>query len=244
MDQEIVDIVLKKSFFELTDVERKLVFEWCASEEEFDQMKHVFMEIELMKKNQEEATVHEDKKKSLDNLFNQKYKQQPAFWSNSMVVSLYPIDRPFQRRPLVQIAALAIILLLSYPLYQNGHNAVTEPRLSQNKHVKKNKVKEDLNTIKNEKTEVLKSPESVESSVYIASVDRQEIFENSAFEGLPVEAASMDADLSSSMVEELASAPVVSHSDGIYKGASVDGANYSTSISETPDYLELLTAAF
>ena len=48
MDQEIVDIVLKKSFFELTDVERKDVFEWCSSEEEFDQMKHVFMEIELM----------------------------------------------------------------------------------------------------------------------------------------------------------------------------------------------------
>jgi len=244
MDQEIVDIVLKKSFFELTDVERKDVFEWCSSEEEFDQMKHVFMEIELMKKNQEEATVHEDKKKSLDSLFNQKYKQQPAFWSNSMVVSLYPIDRPFQRRPLVQIAALAILLLLSYPLYQNVHNEVTEPRLSQNHQAKKTMLKEDFRTSENEKTEVLKSPESIGSSAYIALVDRQENFESPAFEGAIVEAASIDADLSASMVEELATAPVVSHSDGIYKGVAIDDANYSTSINETPDYLELLTAAF
>jgi hypothetical protein len=243
MDKEIVDIVLKKSFFELTDVERKDVFEWCSSEEEFDQMKHVFMEVELMKKNQEE-TVHEDKKKSLDNLFNQKYNQRPAYWSNSIVVSLYPIDRPFQRRPLVQIAALAIVLLLSYPLYQNVHNEVTEPRLSQNHQAKKTMKKEDFSTVKNEKTEVLKSPESLESRAYIALVDRQENFEGAAFEGAIVEAKRMDIDLSASMVEELATAPVASHSDGIYKGVAIDDVNYSTSINETPDYLELLTAAF
>jgi hypothetical protein len=245
MDKELVNIVLKKSFIELTDIERNEILEWCSSEEEFDQMKQVFIEVELMKKSQN-VNVNEEKKRDLDILFHDKFKARPAFWSNSVVVALYPIDKPFQRRPLIQAAALALLFFISYPLYQNVQNDIEDTRFAKNEEVKKQTIKQEEPV----KDPLVKNEAIVENKQHTTPADfvfesekPNESVSDDDFNNEGVEVLSMPLASSVAKSEEMSVRPSFNHSDGVFETNDMD-AKFSKPVSETPDYLDLLTAAF
>lgn len=244
MDKELVNIVLKKSFIELTEIERNEVLEWCSSEEEYDQMKQVFIEVELMKKNQN-ATVNEQKKRDLDILFHDKLNARPAFWSNSVVVALYPIDKPFQRRPLIQAAALALLFFISYPLYKNVQTDLEDTRFARNEEVKKQNIKQEepvKNPLVKNETVVENNKRTSPTNFVFESEKLNESVSEDDFNNEGVEALAMPT-ASVAKSEEMSVRPSFNHSDGIFETGDMD-AKYSKPLSDTPDYLDLLTAAF
>ncbi|GEM_PF-2643887 len=114
MDKELVNIVVHKSFVELSANERKELIEWCSNEEEFDQLKNVFIEVELLKKQQLED-VKPKTKKSLDALFLEKHGKNSFIWNSSVLTVLYPTEKPIYKRPFIQIAAVCTLIFAVYP---------------------------------------------------------------------------------------------------------------------------------
>lgn len=203
MDQELVDIVLHKSFVELSANERKDLLEWCSGEEEFNQMKNVFIEVELMKKQQTE-TARPETKKSLDALFVEKHKRGGSIiWNSSLVTAMYPVEKPFHRRPLVQIVALALLLLLSYPMLQNSKTFSESPQLAKNEPIigskKKEKsivpvVKEEiLETDSENKVECNSTSMNQISNVEIQKMNNKQIAVNSGFSSTSVTASTLNS---------------------------------------------------
>jgi len=116
MEKELVNTILEKEFNELSSNERVALNDYCTSEEEFEQLKMVFLSVESLKKS-ETVQPRVETKNSLDDIFAQKHGHKPrAIWYNSALVVLYPTEKTFVKRPLVQIAAVALLLLLAYPL--------------------------------------------------------------------------------------------------------------------------------
>tara|TARA_B100000508_G_scaffold132802_1_gene122057 strand:+ start:7274 stop:8143 length:870 start_codon:yes stop_codon:yes gene_type:complete len=129
MEKNIENIIRSKRFIELTDQERELIKEWAASEEEFDQLKHVFIATDVFNTEQEE-TLNPTIKQRLDVRFKDKYDQRRLVWYNKLWLFLWPEDTTIVRKPLVQLAAIGLITIMVTPfLFQND---------TQNRHVASN----------------------------------------------------------------------------------------------------------
>lgn len=227
MDRELVDIVLHKSFVELSANERKDLLEWCSNEEEFDQMKNVFVEVELMKKQQTE-TVRPKTKKSLDVLFAEKHKIGGSIiWNSSVVTAMYPVEKPFHRRPLVQIAALALLLLFSYPILQNSKSNSESSQLANNEPTKGSNMKKVpfVPVVKEEKLEKEsenKKENNSLSNIQVAKVEIQKTNNN----GL----VTLNGGPSFSVSNDIASSPVMSatskYSTASVTNTTIAGATY------------------
>ena len=190
MDKELVDIVLNKSFVELTTNERTELLEWCSNEDEFDQMKNVFLEVELMKKQQTE-NVRPETKRSLDALFDQKHGKGSIIWNSSVVTALYPKEKPIYKRPLFQIAAACILFFMAYPIISNKSELKEVSSIAKNeksfseldeatssskemesslKEVKSTSIeKENLNTVVNSENQMDNEVSLIESDVKVES---------------------------------------------------------------------------
>lgn len=228
MEKELTNIVLQKSYIELSMDERSELMEWCSSEEEYDQLKQVFIEVEAMKKSQTE-TVRPETKKSLDALFAEKHAQPAMFWNKPVVVLLYPREKSIQRRPLVQIAAAALLLLLAYPILQTS--PVNPERILAKIDVKTGSQKElpfsDSEVSVSKKTKEAKTKQPLMASLSVVDdqvVDHQELTNREDVSGM-------------------SAAPMFDHPDGIFAGDEVQ-ATFSVPASEQPDMLDLLTASF
>ncbi len=227
MEQELVDIVLKRSFIELSKAEKDNLSEWCSNEEEFDQLKQVFLEVERMKEAQQEK-VRPETKQSLDALFQQKHKKSPVMRNHSVLSVIYPADKPFHKRPIVRIAAVALICLLALPFF-NRESFVDKPLTAQNKttvsSIKKDTDKQVFkSTISEEVKELPVIKEKVQSQMASPShMDEVTDFEHH----LEAQAPSM--------------AEGGTHPDGIFVGST---AKLSQAVSDVPEALDLLTAAF
>ena len=152
MEKELVDIIEDKKFIELTSSERESLKEWCSTEEEFDQLKMVFLGVEQIKR-AHVMTPRAETKNSLDSMFGQKHsKIPPVFWYNTVFTVLYPTDKPIQRRPLMQIAAIGILFLLIYPFLSNNKLIETTPQLAK---VEEPAAKEELKGISSEKDKTI-----------------------------------------------------------------------------------------
>ena len=115
MDKKLKDIVLNRQFEDLTSEERADYKEWFATEAEFEQLRNLFLGTDLFKGNS--AFQPKDKTKvSLDALFDKKHGKTTPYWYNSVFTVLYPRDKAVYRRPIVQIAAALMLVLLCIPL--------------------------------------------------------------------------------------------------------------------------------
>ena len=248
MEKELVDIIEDKKFIELTSSERESLKEWCSTEEEFDQLKMVFLGVEQMKIAQI-LTPRPGTKDSLDAVFAQKHsKIPPVFWYNTVFTVLYPTDKPIQRRPLMQIAAIGLLFLLVYPFVSSNKLIETTPQLAK---VEEPAVKEELKEISSEKDKTI--VENLEENITVQPVTRLQestIEMSHGVEGFtfsspePVVASatyswSTDSrfDASSSMT-----GTVSDHPDGIFIGSSTN--SFSQAASSHPAVFDLLTATF
>ena len=118
MERDVIDIVKEKEFIELSDTERAELGELCSSEEEFNQMKAMFASIGAI--SWSNPTPRAETKESLDHLFAQKHPKAAPIWYNAPLAVVAPKHKPFYRQPLVQAAAVGLLIFLAYPFVKSN----------------------------------------------------------------------------------------------------------------------------
>jgi hypothetical protein len=123
MEEKLTEILMSKSFSELTEMERMSYSEWFTTEEDYESLQSLFVQLEEYKKNQPSASYHKTKV-ALDELFDKQYH------SSSFTTRIFPSNKPFYLSPIFQIAAILLLLVLLYPLSQK--EVETPIQLAQN----------------------------------------------------------------------------------------------------------------
>ena len=192
MDKELVDIVLHKSFVELTSNERKELIEWCSNEDEFDQLKNVFLEVELLKKQQTED-VKPETKRSLDALFAQKHQGKGSIiWNSAFVAAIYPKEKPIYKRPLFQVAAVCVLFFMAYPIISTNSELKDGISMAKNESSTTSESEKDtFNQAKVENTEKEKlssdakatNPNAKVKNIHFAEISNLDVENSSDFEG-------------------------------------------------------------
>ena len=110
MEDYQLKILTKRSFEELSNDERKVMNEWCGSEEEFQGLKSLFSVVESSRIS---INDNSNTKKRLDELFESKYKTSNGFDWRSF---LFPSGLIFFRQPAFQMA-FGIVLVFGVSLF-------------------------------------------------------------------------------------------------------------------------------
>jgi hypothetical protein len=124
MEKKIQDIIESNTFDQLSEQSLLELKDWCATRDEFNQLKSLFETLSTL---QQKSNLEPKKqtKESLDALFMKKHSMgKSASLSNSILRTIYPIDKEFYKRPLVQLAALIVIVLLVVP-FLNAPEKIT-----------------------------------------------------------------------------------------------------------------------
>jgi hypothetical protein len=243
MEKELVKLVLEKEYDELTASERVSLREWCSGEEEFEHLKTVMRGVEQIRMSRQFAPRPEVKN-SLDALFNQRQtKVQPVLWYNSIMVALYPKDKPLAQRPILQLAAVALLLLMVYPFMFNSDLVKKKEQLAQVEDQKEPLEKAPATKAK-EKMEEIPAPIGNTRTVDVSEdfVDEAPmdmiVRANSAAESVAMD----EPTAGMTFTWSTAPASVSTHPDGIYMGESA--VSYSQSAATQPAVFDLLTTTF
>ena len=110
MEDYQLKILTKRSFEELSNDEKKVMNEWCGSEEEFQGLKSLFSVVESSRIS---INDNSNTKKRLDELFESKYKTSNGFDWRSF---LFPSGVIFFRQPAFQMA-FGIVLVIGVSLF-------------------------------------------------------------------------------------------------------------------------------
>ena len=251
MKKELEQLIINKYYFELTPNEKEALHEWCATEDEFIQLKQVFEQIEGLKVSNTFSPKRETKQ-SLDDLFAAKHnKNTRVIWLNSIGIALYPKDKPLFQRPLAYAAAIGIIALIATPFFFDN-TLPSKPSLAQ---VENNNPAQTSNS----KTKTTTSKSSEEPPVQVAEVSSSQ--ESNV--AMPSELESFSSTSEEiAVIESIAPVEVISsetatmsrkvadeswsHSDGIFKASDMekDNATASSPVSAHPSVLDLLAATF
>lgn len=244
METKDINIILTKSFDELSSNEREKMKDYFVSEEEFIHIKEVFMGVEALKS--KPSVPKNETKESLDKLFATSYPKGGTIWYNTVLAALYPSNKSFVRRPLVQIAAVLLLVVLAFPIANKLSNLQPKNQIAQHKM--------EQNELESNKTETLKTeqfiqPLNEENSVNSKDFDRAIAEETKNVDAVSSEMVA-DERVEAFLAADIAVAPAAMaatsgymHPDGIYieDNESID---YSTGLNEQLDVLDLLTATF
>lgn len=235
MKKDIVDIVMEKEFIELTQIERAELNEFCATEEEYNQLKSVFTNVKGM--SFEAQKPRTETKDRLDQLFDDTYPKRSPVWYVSVLSVIIPKDKPIYRQPLMQVAAVALLFLLVVPLFR------TEMTMSDNL-IANNEVV----VTENENNRVVEA-ESIEQEVSVEDVIQEQERSVTAGDVVPGGLASSIDELEPmpTLASGMSSsAPMSDHPDGVFMGGVSEGESvaYSQPASESSELLDLLTATF
>lgn len=232
MKKDLIDTIMEKEYVELTPAEQVELKEFCANEDEYNQMKDVFIGVESLQF--EQPVPRKETKQRLDDLFDQTYPKAAPVWYSSVLTVIVPKEKPLFRQPLVQVAAVGLLFLLVYPFWTTQVNvpaekktalAVNEPQ-KESPVVTEPEVKPVANTTPGSDAKMVtaveetRSPQIALNQPAVATVDT----------GID----DMDMDLS---VAAIAESDPSDHPDGIFVA-------YSQPASETPELFDLLTTTF
>jgi hypothetical protein len=112
MEQAIENIFLNKNFNALSATEKKQIAEYCQNEDEFMSLRMIILHMNHQK---EEIYIPKpETKRSLDDLFESTFSRtpQPYFW-NKWFLAIFPQDRPIWKMPVVQLAAVAAVAVVT-----------------------------------------------------------------------------------------------------------------------------------
>jgi hypothetical protein len=253
--ENVEEIIVKKNYHELSGDERELIGELAGTEEEFEQMKFLFSQMEMMK-DREVLEPRAETKHSLDHLFQETHQQKArgGIWLNSVLVALYPVERPAYKRPLLQVAAAVLVILLVVPLFNQRIEPSTPAQLA------KNEIKQESDPIvdeKKEETSTESSEQLKEQQAAAPPVTKEPVPHNGFVRddlSMPIAIdkfvsaesdAAVGATSTFSIVDvapEMASTEIKSdHPDGVFVG---DHMLTSMSAADQPELLDLLTATF
>jgi hypothetical protein len=238
MKKDLKDLMDQKRVKDLDEEEKVMLEDLAGSEEDLTGLKELFGEIDHI--GGERFESRPETKRSLDSIFDNTYRDKKrVIWYNTVLVALYPTEKPLYRRPALQIAALLTIALLTVPLFNNVE--VTNDQLIAKQEVP---VQEEVKpTEKKDKTVV--APQVTETKSIETTAERlpvappssptefKIIAEAAAEESVP----SMVASAGAALLED----KVFDHPDGIYRGTT---AEVSRSARKNLNVLDLLTPAF
>lgn len=124
MEKKIQDIIENNTFDQLSEQALLELKDWCTTRDEFNQLKQLFDTLSTLQQ-KSELEPKKQTKESLDALFMKKHSMgKSASLSNSILRTIYPIDKEFYKRPLVQLAALIVLVLLVVP-FLNAPDKIT-----------------------------------------------------------------------------------------------------------------------
>lgn len=124
MEKKIQDIIENNTFDQLSEQALLELKDWCTTRDEFNQLKQLFETLSTLQQ-KSELEPKKQTKESLDALFMKKHSMGKfASLSNSILRTIYPIDKEFHKRPLVQLAALIVLVLLVVP-FLNAPEKIT-----------------------------------------------------------------------------------------------------------------------
>ena len=133
MTKEVEDIILNKSYEDLSAAELEAVNELVSSAEEYEEMKWFLASTQQALANEKIKASPELKKKVMEHL-NQD-KGERVFWWNSVLVFLFPEDKAFYRKPAFQLTVAAVLVV--------GFLLVFNPGLEVNQEMALNKEAEE-----------------------------------------------------------------------------------------------------
>ncbi|MCR9173360.1 MAG: hypothetical protein NXI10_12745 [bacterium] len=224
MKKDLIDTIMEKDFQALTDVEREELKSYCASEEEYNQMKDVFLGMEKM--TWENPKPKAETKQRLDELFDATYPKAAPVWYNSVFAVVVPKEKPIHRQPLAQIAAIALVALLFIPFWKS--NTELE-RTNSSEQVAQ--VAPSVNEKKN--TEVTAKP--VKETKQVPSVTQE--LPSTRAKDMDVLVASAEPSTQPASSGTSVSGAGSEHPDGVFIAVSQPA-------SESPEMFDLLTATF
>lgn len=235
MEKEITDLFNEKRYNDLSLDEKEQLTDLCASEEEFEQMRQVFSAIQMSKN--ESFHPKKETKNSLDELFASVHAtQRKVFWMQTAWLLVYPEDKPFIRKPLVQFAALGILLLLTVPfLLQN--------RLVDQKSYT-SKVEKNQKSSIIAPTETSSVSDSVVGSAPTNTVNNrvsQPVLASTLIEQIGQVSGQSNNAFFDDVARALTAVTEFDHPDGEFKGVA---AAFSCSALDQPGVLDLITATF
>jgi hypothetical protein len=245
MERDVMDIVRDKEFIELSAADRTDLGELCSSEEEYNQIKSMFVGISAMDWSNPAPKV--ETKERLDSLFAQKYPKAAPVWYNAPLAVIAPKGKPFYRQPLVQAAAVGLLMFLAYPFVnadvmdaKTNQVADLDTEMTSleesNKHDKEDLENSDVidaNEFENKVSDVKKELVSNKPESIVSDVPADIITITTAVSAEPALVFS-----TTSGAAELGS----THPDGIFVGDIAE--IISTPASHEPAVFDLLTSTF
>lgn len=248
MERDVMDIIKDKEYIELTTSERAELGELCATEDEFNQVKSMFASINAI--NWSNPAPKAETKQRLDHLFAETYPKAVPVWYNAPLAILVPKGKPFYRQPLVQAAAVGLLIFLAYPFVNPD---VMDAKANQvatlekeDPTLKKRDTDKKSETKKNQETPTAAKNLELDQNQTIKSITAQ-VSKPSKF--LSNGSADMRSDLSESKDSRIVGnsetttiKPGSTHPDGIFMGDRAE--IFSVPASRQPEVFDLLTSTF
>jgi hypothetical protein len=246
MEKELEQLIINNEYYALNAEEKASLAEWCANEDEFLQLKQVFMHLEGLSAANTFVPKRETKQ-SLDNLFAAKHqKSNRVIWLNGLGAVFYSKEKPLYQRPLAYAAAIGIIVLFTTPfLFDNtetGKTELAEVQQEQQKSFAKSANKKQ-EAIKEEPKNFIQS--EVQRDVMFADAEIVDVANDEVYAMESVSVSEIAA-AEPAIVSRLLADENWTHVDGIYKGTDKekDETTASAPVSAHPSVLDLLTATF
>lgn len=216
MEKDLVDIVMEKSYIELSAGEKAELNEFCNSESEYNQLKDVFLGVEMMQF--DAPTPKKETKESLDSLFDSTHPRVTPVWYMSALAVIIPKEKSIHRQPLLQIAAVALLIFIAFPYFQTDVQD-SSPQLAE---LKKTEAAPEVKNTDFKTVEVPTEDNEVVASTIIAEP------------------------IATPIVAEVVVPRVITidpvHPDGVWDEATEMA--FSQPASAEPEMLDLLTATF
>ncbi len=239
MEKDTIDYIKNKSFAELSMDEKEEMKELFTTESEFNEIKALFFNMDGHSATS--FSPSQKVKEKLDDIFVQKY---PASHFNSFLALIVPKNKPFYRQPLVQIVALALLLLIVVPFFNT-------PLVKETIQVTKVEKLKDATNLKE-----LKNTKETKSEAYKTKKEPK-IVEPERQMSTPVKPSTRNSQKSIQTPESklivLEAEPSLTlipsenkskHPDGIYTGEMEEVNFLSVSADEQVELLDILTVTF
>jgi len=223
MKKDLIDTIMEKEFHALSELEREELNSYCASEDEYNQMKEVFLGVEQM--TWEAPKPKAETKQRLDDLFNSTYPKAAPVWYSSVLAVVVPKEKPIYRQPLAQIAAITLLALLLVPFWSSDSGVVKSSSSPQVAQVEQKGKTEKPTDVK---------PESVVETKEDPIIFKETPVTKSS--ATPVLVASA-GNIGGSSTSLGTTSTEGSHPDGVFVAVSQPA-------SEAPEMFDLLTATF
>ena len=250
--KDVFDIIAERNFDQLNKEEQSLVAEVCANEDEFLQMKQVLLQVADMNAVQQEEPSPKVKA-SLDDIFAaQTFPKTAPIWYNKLWVAAYPKDKKLYQRPIIQVAAVLLLIVGILPMMMNTDFETVPSIAKLEKPVQESKKEETLVTENDEVKSREKSEGKLNKSETILEEQEMNVAEDVRTD--QPSAFFMEKDKLEtyrSIAPSVATAPskaeaklFIDHPDGVFNGGITVSDKYSVTVSEQPEILDLLTATF